>query len=82
MVEVKRRKSESFESLMRRFGRRVQQSGKLLEARKLRFHTDEPNKNKQRESALRRQEIKEKREYLMKIGQLVEERGRGGRRGK
>lgn len=80
MVEVKRRKGESFESLMRRFGRRVQQSGNMLEARKLRFRLDEPNKNKQKESALRRQEIKEKREYLMKIGRLVEDRGRGRRR--
>lgn len=73
MVEVKRKKGESFESLLRRFGRRVQQSGKVLEARKIRFFAEKPNKNKVRESALRRLEMREKRDYLMRIGQLKEE---------
>ena len=81
MVDVKRRKSESFESLLRRFTRRVQLSGRLLEARKYRFHSKDPNKTKQKESALRRLELREKREYLLKTGQLIEEkRGRGPRR--
>lgn len=73
MVDVKRKKGESFESLFRRFGRRLQQSGKQLEVRKIRFYTEKPNKNKMRESALRRKEMGEKREYLMRTGQLVEE---------
>lgn len=80
MIDVKRRKGESFESLLRRFTRRVQQSGNMLEARKLRFHTDATSKNKQKASALRRLEIAEKREYLQKIGKLVEDKRRGRRR--
>lgn len=80
MVDVKRKKGESFESLLRRFSRRLQQSGKALEARKIRFHKDEPNKNKQRESALRRLKIRNKREYLMRIGQLKEEPRKSGPR--
>ena len=72
MVDVKRRKGESFEGLLRRFGRRLQQSGNALEARKLRFHAAKPSKNKMKESALRGAKIREKREYLMRIGQLVE----------
>ncbi len=80
MVDVKRKKGESFESLLRRFSRRLQQSGKALEARKIRFYTDKPNKNKQRESALRRMEIREKREYLMRIGQLKDEPRKTARR--
>jgi ribosomal protein S21 len=79
MVDVKRRKGESFESLLRRFSRRVQQSGKMLEARKFRFHVEEPNKNAKRSSALRRMEIREKRDYLMKVGKLVEEPRRNAR---
>ncbi|MFC1787943.1 30S ribosomal protein S21, partial [Patescibacteria group bacterium] len=43
VLEVKRRKGESFEALLRRFGRRIQQSGKMLEARKLRFYARDPN---------------------------------------
>lgn len=73
MVEVKRRKGESFESLLRRYSRRMQQSGKALEARKLRYFAAKPTKNKLKESALRRNEIRVKRDYLMCIGQLVEE---------
>lgn len=80
MVEVKRRKGESFDSLLRRFNRRVQQSGRLLEARKIRFHSKDPNKTKVRESALHRLTAKAKREYLMKVGQYVEEERRGPKR--
>lgn len=80
MVDVKRRKSESFEALFRRFSRRVQQSGRLIQARKIRFHAPESSKNRVRDSALRRIEMRDKREYLIKTGQLVEEE-RGARRG-
>lgn len=80
MVEVKRKKGESFESLLRRFGRRIQESGKVLEARKIRFFSEKPNKNKVRESALRRLEKREKRDYLMRIGQLKEEPRKQSRR--
>jgi ribosomal protein S21 len=71
--EVKRKRGETFESMMRRFSRRVQQSGKLLQAKKIRFHTSDKSRNLQRASALRRQELGKKREYLKKIGKLKEE---------
>ncbi len=73
MIEVKRKKGESFESLLRRFGRRVQDSGRMIQARKIRFHTDLPNKNATKATALRRTELREKREYLIKSGQATEE---------
>jgi len=71
--EVKRKKGETFEGMMRRFSRRVQQSGKLLQARKIRFYEPEKSRNLQRVSALRRKEITKKREYLKKIGKLKDE---------
>lgn len=80
VVEVKRKKGESFESLLRRFGKRVQQSGRILEAKKIRFHARRKNKNSLRKSALRRLEIATKREFLLKTGRLIEEE-RGARRG-
>lgn len=82
MVTVKHRKGESFDSLYRRFSRRVQQSGKLLEVKKVRFRTPESNKARVKKSALRRLAARTKREYLIRTGQLVEaERliGGGGR---
>lgn len=83
MIEVKRKKGESFESLLRRFSRRVQDSGKILQARKIRFHSPQPSKNATKATALRREELREKREYLIKSGQATEEdfrRRRGKRR--
>jgi len=80
VVDVKRRKGESFEALLRRFTRRVQQSGNILEARKLRFHKKEPNGRAKQVSALRRLEMKEKREYLIKAGKFVEPEKKSYRR--
>ena len=44
MIEVKKKDRETSESLIRRFGRRVQQSGVLVQARKIRFRKDEKSK--------------------------------------
>lgn len=73
MIEVKRRKSETFDSLLRRFQRRVQSSGKVLQAKKVRFWKKDPSRNKRRESALRREEKRISYEYQLKTGQLKEE---------
>ena len=44
----------------------------MLQVRKTRFHKDEPNKTKVKQSALRRLVSKARREYLIRIGQLDE----------
>lgn len=71
-IEVKRKNRETTTSLLRRFSRRVQQSGILLEARKVRFRERAPSKRAKRESALRREQIKAIREKLIKQGLLGE----------
>lgn len=71
-VEVKRKKGESFESFLRRFNRKLIQSGKLLQARKVRFYKPPVGKENVRASALRRKKLLEKKEYLRKIGKLEE----------
>lgn len=73
MAEVKRKKSETFESLLRRFHKKIQQSGRLIQSRKIRFHEKAKNKTKVRREALRRNEIRIKRDYLKKIGKLKDE---------
>ena len=74
MIDVKRRKGETFDSLLRRFQRRMQASGKVIQAKKIRFLAKDENRNKRRTSALRRVEMKEDYQYLLKTGQLKEER--------
>lgn len=80
MVEVRRKEGESVESLLRRFTKRVQQSGVLLRAKRARFYEPAKTKREQREDALRRKQIRERKEYLRKIGKLDE--SFGGRSGK
>ena len=73
MAEVKRKRGETFESLVRRFSKKVQQSGRLIQSRKIRYHEKKKNKTAVRAAASRRAEINQKREYLKKIGKLVDE---------
>ena len=80
VIEVKRRKGESFESLLRRFSKRVQQSGNILQVRKIRFHKKMDNKNKTKQKKLRSLEIGDKREWLLKTGRVTEEELRTKRR--
>lgn len=80
MAEVRRKKGESFESLVRRFSRKVQESGTLLQARKIRFHAKSLSKNAGKAKALRREELREKREYLIRSGKATEEDFRPKRR--
>ncbi|RMD59188.1 30S ribosomal protein S21 [Candidatus Parcubacteria bacterium] len=73
MVEVKRKKGESFENFLRRFNRTLQQSRKLHHARQIRYYLKKENKNKRREKALISLKLRAEREYLRKIGKLKEE---------
>lgn len=72
MVEVKRRDNEGSESLVRRFSRKVQQSGVLLQARKVRYFARKKNRRKLREEAQRRAELTAERDRLIKLGEIDE----------
>lgn len=72
MVYVKRKDRETTASLLRRFSRRVQQSGILLRARKSRFYAPKATKRALRERALRRLALRKERERLIKLGRLKE----------
>lgn len=53
MTSVQKKDNESTENLIRRFNRKVMQSGVLSNARKNRFFEPKPNKRARREAALR-----------------------------
>lgn len=78
-VEVKRKERETVGSLLRRFTRRVQQSGLLIRARKERFYTPDRTRRERRLAALHRTRVRVERERLRKLGLLVEEPMRGRR---
>ena len=79
-INVTKKKGESFESLFRRFSRRVQSSGKMLTARSKRFYERPANRNKQHESAVRRLEKKADFEYRLRTGNVTEQELRSLRR--
>jgi ribosomal protein S21 len=78
-IEVKKKTGETTRSLLRRFTRRIQQSGVLIRARKARFRERERSRRERRASALRRVQISKEKEKLRKMG-LLEEETRWGRR--
>ncbi len=69
-LEVKRQNRETPQSLVRRFTKRVRQSGILLRARKNRFKVREKSEQMQRRAALRRVELKKEYEKLEKLGEI------------
>lgn len=73
MVQVKRREKESTNSLIRRFARRVQQSGLLKQARKNRFRQTPKSKRQTKEAALHREKVITEKERLRKLGKLEDD---------
>lgn len=72
MVEVKKKDNESFESLVRRFTKKIIQSGRVIQAKKIRFYQKPLNKRAKKQRALNRELMKKQKEYLRKIGKLDE----------
>lgn len=65
MTHVQRKENESTENLIRRFNRKVIQSGVLSAARKNRFHQKEPNRRARRTEALRQENRRQARAKRM-----------------
>lgn len=70
MVEVRRKEHETIGAMLRRFTRRVQQSGILIRSRKERFYASAPTRRQVRERALRRIGVSKERQRLEKLGKL------------
>jgi len=73
-LEVTKQERETSQSLVRRFGRRVQQSGLLIRARKLRFRKKIKSEGAEKRAALRREEVRKEYQKLRKLGKLEKER--------
>ena len=69
-LEIKKQTRETSQSLVRRFAKRVQQSGILVRARKVRFRERTKSKQMKKRSALRREELRQKYERLKKLGEI------------
>jgi small subunit ribosomal protein S21 len=70
MVEIKRHENESILSALRRFTKRVQQSGVLAEVRKRRFQERRQSDYKKRKRALARVKRQEAMDKMRKLGKI------------
>lgn len=73
MIQVKKKDRETSESLIRRFSRRIQQSGVLMDARRSRFQTSKKTKIKQRQEAMYKVKIRKEIDKLKKLDRFDEE---------
>jgi ribosomal protein S21 len=70
MIQVTRKDSkESLENLLRRFGRKVQQSGVIAAARSNQYYAKPPSKRERRTKAIIRQERRANKLRKIKLGQ-------------
>jgi ribosomal protein S21 len=69
-LNVKKREGESTNTLIYRFGKKIQQGGILREAKKRRFHERNINRNVRRRSALHRDRRKQEIEKSKKMGEF------------
>ncbi len=67
-VRVKKKPKESVNAMLRRFSRKVQLSGILIEARKSRFQQKSKSKNLRKQEALYRIRAQKERERKKKMG--------------
>jgi len=70
MIEVKRKDNETPSSAIRRFVRKVQQSGNLIRVRSLRFKERSKSQFTKKKEALRRIDRAKIRQRLYKLGKL------------
>lgn len=74
MIEVKKSENESSLSLLRRFNRRIQQSGVLQRARDLQFKKRPESALKKKKKAIKKQKTKRRMDYLWKLGKIEKKR--------
>jgi len=67
-LEIKRQQRETSQALIRRFTKRLKQSGILLRARRVQFRRRSKSRQMKKRAALRREEIKKEYEKLKKLG--------------
>ena len=75
-IQIKKQSRESSQNLVRRFSRRIQQSGVLRRARNIRFTKRAKSAQLKKRTALRKEELKKEYELLRKLGKDLQQRKR------
>jgi hypothetical protein len=70
-LEVKKQNKETSQALVRRFSKKVQQSGILIRARSVRYKDRNRSEEMKKRSALRREQLRKEYEMKEKMGELL-----------
>ncbi len=70
VIEVKKNSNENNASILRRFSRRVQESGIIHKVKGARYNEREESKLKAKKSALKRMQKRKEIEVLKKLGKI------------
>jgi ribosomal protein S21 len=70
-LEVKKQNKETSQALVRRFSKKVQQSGILIRARSVRYKDRNRSEEMKKRSALRREQLRKEYEIKEKVGELL-----------
>lgn len=71
VIEVKKNPNENNSSVLRRFSRRIQESGIIRKVKGARYNLREESKLKVKKSALKRMARRKEIEHLKKLGKMV-----------
>ncbi len=71
VIEVKKNPNENNSSVLRRFSRRIQESGIIRKVKSARYNVRKESKLKVKKSALKRMTRRKEIEYLKKLGKMV-----------
>lgn len=71
LIEVKKNPNENNTSILRRFSRKIQESGIIRRVKSTRYNVRKESKLKQKKSALKRIARRREIEYLRKLGKIV-----------
>lgn len=71
VIEVRKNPNENNSSVLRRFSRRIQESGIIRKVKSSRYSSREESKLKTKNSALKRMARRKEIEHLKKLGKMV-----------
>ena len=71
VIEVRKNPNENNSSVLRRFSRRIQESGIIRRVKSSRYNERKESKLKVKKSALKRMERRKEIEKLKKLGKIV-----------
>ena len=70
VLKINRKEKESSQSLVRRFSKRIRQSGILVQARRIRFRKKSKSKQMKKRSALRKEQMKKEYQKKKRMGEI------------